>query len=131
MVVRKKGMKKKLSDTDMEDLIYSVMESSKYVKICCKAFNSHALHSNNINLYSTCMRSCMDLNEVAEIVLFMLSNNSPNTKHALTLAIHVVNTTQKECKQHKNKNYCEDTCKICIYAFAKYKTILTKLRAGL
>ena len=132
MAIKKKSRpKKKLSDNSRDELIYSVMESSKYVRECCRAFNSHALDSNDINIYATCMRSCMDLDVVADMILFMLSNNSPNTKHALTFALHVVTTTQKECKIHKNKNYCESTCKICIDAFAQYKNVLTKLRSEL
>jgi len=128
---RRTTTNRKLSDDRLEELIYKVMELSKHVKECCRAFNSHALHSNDINPYATCIRSCLELNEVADLVLFILSNNSPNTKHALKFAIEVVTTTEKECLQHKKDKYCEETCKLCTSAFKQYKTALKELHKGI
>lgn len=121
----------KLTDKRLEELIYIIMELSRQVKDCCKAFTIQALHSGDAQHFARCIRSCMEMMETSDLVLFLLSNSSPNTRAGIEFAIKVVDTTEAECIKHKNDEYCKNSCALCTDSFKKYKDALKELLTGL
>lgn len=121
----------KLTDKRLEELIYIIMELSRQVKDCCKAFTIQALHSGDAEHFARCIRSCMEMMEVSDLVLFILSNSSPNTKAGLEFAIKVVDTTESECVKHQDDEYCKNSCALCTGSFKKYRVALKELLAGI
>lgn len=123
----KSKRKSKGKKPDLDMLIYEAMESSREIKDCCRALSTQALHAPDVNRYARCIRSCLEMGEVADLLLFVLSNSSPNTKSAIRFAIDVVTTCEKECSVHKGDEYCKMSCQLCATNFKRYKAILRAL----
>ena len=127
--VQKTPKAQKTGTKRLEELVYTTMELSRQVRDCCRAFNVQALHSEDANQYARCVRSCLELIEVADLVQFLLANSSPIIKSGLKLAVDAVDNTHAECVVHQKSSYCQETCKLCTSIFANYKGCLEELNS--
>ena len=109
------------------DLVLATMDLSIKVRDCCRAFNTHAIHAPDVNQFAKCIRSCSELIEVTELVMFFINNRSENIKPALALAITVVKSTLLECKPLESNEYNQQTVELCAEQFRLYQHALTGL----